>query len=431
MANYLSSVVAGFVEALHKLSLVDENGLSDKPEAFKRIMKSMPPEVLVASMDTAGSFARLKAVLNGMVHSRIGEDSTQVEYRNLLTARATNKNTSNLDTVARTGVKAKPLLFLVALDIAGWLVDSVGPPLAANESYTGRGWEICDDDEKVGAWSKQARTCDLEAWRKREDAATEVLNKQIANFQQKFRSRGPANETETDKTKRWMEMLAEEYLSLLGAKKIANYISFAVGEGGGGVGDLGGQAGGAGAEAAGGVDAVANPALSELDLAKLGIPAGYVELFASMATSTPLTPAQLFPSQASQSAFISLGLWDGVDLPRASAMKNESLILVQAKNGGCYKDWASCLDASLFPLYSKASSAYLARLNPKKTRTALTQKTRDKYAPGAGQLIAFGALVMQVRYSGMGNVNVGGSGERGTGSAWGVWCELLIDRSVE
>ena len=429
MANYLSSVVAGFVEALHKLSLVDENGLSDKPETINRIRKSIPIEVLMASMDATGSFARLKAVFKGMGQSRIGEDSTQVEYRELLASRATRKNTDNLNTVARKGVKAQPLLLIAALDIAGWLVDSVGPPLAANESYTERGWEICEDGE-VESWCKLARVRDLEAWRKRDDAERAVLDKQIANFLKKF-SRGPANETETDKTKRWMEMLAEEYLSLLGAKKIANCISFAGGEGGGGVGDLGGQAGGAGAEAAGGVDAVANPALSELDLAKLGIPAGYVELFASMATSTPLTPAQLFPSQASQSAFISLGLWDGVDLPRASAMKNESLILVQAKNGGCYKDWASCLDASLFPLYSKASSAYLARLNPKKTRTALTQKTRDKYAPGAGQLIAFGALVLKVRYSGMANVNVGGSGERGTGSAWGVWCELLIDRSVE
>ena len=179
------------------------------------------------------------------------------------------------------------------------------------------------------------------------------------------------------------------------------------------------------------MDAVANPALSELDLEKLNISADYVGLFSSMATSTPLTPAQLFPSQASQSAFTSLGLWNGVDLPRAIAMKNESLILVQAKNGGCYKDWASCLDASLFSLYSKASPAYLARLNPKNSRTAIKQKTRDKYAPGAGQLIAFGALVLKVRYSGMANVNVGGSGERGTGSAWGVWCELLIDRSVE
>jgi len=242
MANYLSSVVAGFVEALHKLSLVDENGLSDKPETINRIRKSIPIEVLMASMDATGSFARLKAVFKGMGQSRIGEDSTQVEYRELLASRATRKNTDNLNTVARKGVKAQPLLLIAALDIAGWLVDSVGPPLAANESYTERGWEICEDGE-VESWCKLARVRDLEAWRKRDDAERAVLDKQIANFQQKFSRRGAANETETDKAKRWMEMLAEEYLSLLGAKKIANCISFAGGRGGEEGGISGGRQG--------------------------------------------------------------------------------------------------------------------------------------------------------------------------------------------
>jgi hypothetical protein len=233
MAFFILSVIAGFIDALHDLELPSVTGACvDKKEALKRARKSLPWAYVVSFQNSVGplnqQLNQLIDYVSRKMEARIGSDALQMQSHELLKARATRANASDLDTVFQ---ESSPLLFLVAIKVAGWFDELVAPPSA---------WGIQGED--VANWLKMSRNRDLIPWRKRIDVRKDQIDKDIYNFLQRFR-RVKVWETDEAKARWWLINISKEYLVILGKHHVLNY----GGNGGGNGGGSGGSSGGGGA----------------------------------------------------------------------------------------------------------------------------------------------------------------------------------------
>jgi len=209
MASYIISVLAGFVDALHDLSAAGLKG-----EALKRARKSLPFGYVKDFQNSVGSSGLLKQLtesLRGMISARIGKDTLQRGSCKDLKCRETRANISDLNTVIK---KYSPLLFLVAISVAGWFDE-----LAACESETA--WGIHGED--AVAWLNKSIYRDMAPLRKRTDIATKRKKRIIKSFRQKFsRNLDKLNDEESE-AGLWFNTIAKVYLSLLGKQHCQNY----------------------------------------------------------------------------------------------------------------------------------------------------------------------------------------------------------------
>ena len=213
MASYIISVVAGYVEVLHDLSATGNS--DDKKEALKRARNSLPFGYVKDFQNSVGSSGLLKKLtesLRGMISARIGKDTLQNFMYDKLMGRATRANISNLNTVIK---KYSPLLFLVAISVAGWFDE-----LVAFESETA--WGIQGEDA-VATWFNNSTSRDMTPVKERTDINSENKNRRTRNIRQTFARNLKKLNDEESEAGLWFNTIAKVYLSLLGKQHCQNY----------------------------------------------------------------------------------------------------------------------------------------------------------------------------------------------------------------
>jgi hypothetical protein len=238
MATFILSVVAGLIDALHELELPSITGACvAKKEALKRARKSFSYAYASTFKNPVGPLKQLIDYVRGKMEARIGCDALQMQSQDLLKDRATRAGVSNLDKVID---EASPLLFLVAIIVAGWFDELVDTPPAEVSAGSESAW--VQGEVAVDKWLDHSRNRDLVPWRMRRDVGKEQMEKDISNFLKRFRRVAVwGHESHEEIARRWLKYISTEYVNNLGMDHVVNY-SNGGGSGGGSGGSGGGRA---------------------------------------------------------------------------------------------------------------------------------------------------------------------------------------------
>ena len=239
MATFILSVVAGLIDALHELELPSITGACvAKKEALKRARKSFSYAYASTFKNPVGPLKQLIDYVRGKMEARIGCDALQMQSQDLLKDRATRAGVSNLDKVID---EASPLLFLVAIIVAGWFDELVDTPPAEVSAGSESAW--VQGELAVDKWLDHSRNRDLVPWRMRMDVGKEQMEKDISNFLKRFRRvKVWGSESHEEMARRWLENISTEYVDNLGMDHVVNYSNGGGGGGGSGGGSGGGRA---------------------------------------------------------------------------------------------------------------------------------------------------------------------------------------------
>ena len=230
MATFILSVVAGLIDALHELELPSITGACvAKKEALKRARKSFCYAYASTFKNPVGPLKQLVDYVRGKMEARIGCDALQMQSQDLLKDRATRAGVSNLDKVID---EASPLLFLVAIIVAGWFDELVDTPPAEVSTGSESAW--VQGELAVSKWLDHSRNRDLVPWRMRRDVGKEQMEKDISNFLKRFRR--VAVESHEEMARRWLEYISTEYVDNLGMDHVVNYSNGGGSGGGSGAG---------------------------------------------------------------------------------------------------------------------------------------------------------------------------------------------------